>query len=55
MALSNLNKGDEVNFTDIYDAILKVGDFTQSEKLTLDSCNIEERLLGIFLALSNEN
>ncbi len=48
------NKGDEVNFTDIYDAILKVGDFTQSEKLILDSCNIEERLLGIFLALSNE-
>ena len=49
------NKGEEVNFTDIYDAILKVGDFTQSEKLTLNSCNIEERLLGIFLALSNGN
>lgn len=47
------NKGEEVNFTDIYDAILKVGDFTGSEKLTLNSCNIEERLLGIFLALSN--
>ena len=47
------NKGEEVNFTDIYDAILKVGDFTNSEKLTLNSCNIEERLLGIFLALNN--
>lgn len=47
--------GKEVNFTDIYEAILKVGDFTQSEKLALSSCNIEERLLGIFLALNNNN
>jgi len=47
------NNGEEVNFTDIYESILNVGDFTQSEKLTLNSCNIEERLLGIFLALNN--
>lgn len=48
------NKGEEVNFTDIYEAILLVGDFTQSEKLAMSSSNIEERLLGIFLALSNK-
>lgn len=47
------NKEEEIDFTDIYEAILKVGDFTSSEKLTLSSCSVEERLLGIFLALSN--
>mgnify|MGYP003294618066 CR=1 FL=1 len=43
--------GKEVNFTDIYKAILEVGDFTGTELLMFDSGNTEERLWGIFLSI----
>jgi hypothetical protein len=46
-------KGEDVNFTDIYQAILTVGDFTGREKLMFDYGNIEERLWAIFLVICN--
>ena len=45
--------GEDVNFTDIYRAILTVGDFTGREKLMFDYGNIEERLWAIFLVICN--
>lgn len=45
--------GEDVNFTDIYQAILTVGDFTGREKLMFDYGNIEERLWAIFLVICN--
>lgn len=45
--------GEDVNFTDIYQAILTVGDFTGREKLMFDYGNVEERLWAIFLVVCN--
>ena len=45
--------GEDVNFTDIYKAILTVGDFTGSEKLMFEYGNIEEILWAIFLVVCN--
>lgn len=46
--------GKDVDFTEIYDAILIVGEFTSSERLLLESGDIEERLWAIFLALTDK-
>lgn len=43
--------GKKVNFSDIYEAILKEGDFTISEKLLFNTGNVEERLWAIFLTI----
>jgi len=43
--------GENVNFTDIYNAILTVGDFTANEKLIFNSGNFEERLWAILLVI----
>lgn len=45
--------GEDVNFTDIYDAILTVGTFTETEKLIFSNINIEEILWGIMLAITS--
>lgn len=45
--------GEEVDFKDIVDTILKVGDFTASEKRLFKDGNIEERLWAIMLAVTN--
>lgn len=42
----------EVNFSKIKEEIFKTYQFSTSERLTLDSGNLEERLWGFFLALS---
>lgn len=47
--------GKDVDFSEVFDAILITGDFTSEEKLLLQSGNIEERLWGIFLAITNYN
>ena len=46
--------GKDVNFDEILDAIIRTGDFTGSERLLLNSGDIEERLWGIYLALTNK-
>ena len=46
--------GKDIDFTEIYDAILIVGEFTSSERLLLESGDIEERLWAIFLALTDK-
>ena len=45
--------GEDVNFSDIYNAILTVGTFTESEKLIFSNSNIEEILWGIMLAITS--
>lgn len=44
-------EGKQVNFSDIYEAVLREGDFTASEKLLFNTGNIEERLWAIFLTI----
>ena len=44
-------EGRDVNFTDIYESLLSIGEFTQSEKILLSSSNIEERLWAIYLVM----
>lgn len=43
--------GKDVNFTEIYEVILKEGEFSNTEKLLFKTGNIEERLWAIFLAI----
>lgn len=45
--------GEEVNFKDIYDALLKGGEFTTAEKRLFIDGNIEERLWAIMLAVTD--
>lgn len=45
--------GKDVDFGEIYEAILTVGDFTATEKRTMMYERIEEILWGIFLAICN--
>lgn len=45
--------GKDVNFSDIYDAILAVGEFTGSEKLMFESGEIEDRLWAIYLSVTS--
>ena len=51
--LIDWNTGKDVDFSQIKDAILTVGYFTEIEKLLLKQEDIEDRLWGIFLAVSN--
>lgn len=46
------NEGKDVNFSEIYRAILTAGEFSGSEKLIFETCDIEERLWAIFLVVS---
>lgn len=46
--------GREVDFSEIQNAILTAGDFTEREKILLGQNDIEDRLWGIFLALTPE-
>ena len=43
--------GKDINFTDISEGILSVGDFTGTEKLMFDHGKIDERLWAIFLVI----
>ena len=43
--------GEDVNFSDISEAILMVGDFTGSEKLMFEHGKIDERLWAIYLVI----
>lgn len=45
--------GKDIDFGEIYEAILTVGDFTATEKRTMVYERIEEILWGIFLAICN--
>lgn len=45
--------GKQVNFKEIYDAMLVNGDFTYSEKLLFTTSNIENVLWGIFIAVNS--
>lgn len=45
-------EGRPVNFTELFEDILKVGDFTAPEKTLLSEGNPEERLWAIFLVVS---
>ena len=47
--------GKDVDFSEIYDAILTTGNFTGDEKLLMSSGNFEERLWAIYLAVTNPN
>jgi hypothetical protein len=51
--LIDWNTGKDVDFSQIKDAILTAGYFTGIEKLLLNQEDIEDRLWGIFLAVSN--
>lgn len=51
--LIDWNTGKNVNFSLIKEAILLAGEFTGKEKLLLRQDDIEDRLWGIFLAVSN--
>ena len=51
--LIDWNSGKEVDFGQIKESILIAGDFTGSEKVLLRQDEIEDRLWGIFLAVSN--
>lgn len=46
------NEGKDVNFSEIYRAILTAGEFSGAERLIFETCNIEERLWAIFLVVS---
>ena len=45
--------GKDINFTEVYQALLTAGDFTSSEKKMFESSGIEERLWAIFLLITN--
>lgn len=45
--------GEDVDFFDIVDMILRVGDFTRSEKELFESGNMEDRVFGIYLSICN--
>lgn len=49
--LIDWQRGEDIDFTDIKDSILRVGDFTSSEKTILNEGDIEERLWAIFLCI----
>ena len=45
--------GEDVNFGEIYRAFLLAGEFTGSEKLKFEYCDIEERLWAIYLVVTS--
>ncbi len=46
-------EGKDVNFSEIYRAILVAGDFTELEKTKFEYCSIEERLWAIYLVVTS--
>lgn len=46
-------EGKDVDFHEIYEAVLTVGDFTSEEKRLMINRKLEEILWGIFLAICN--
>lgn len=48
-------EGKPVNFEDMADLVLQVGDFTKSEKLLLTYEELENRLWAIYLCLIDPN
>ena len=46
-------KGEEVDLTEIYEAILTTGDFTSNEKRLFQVGKPEERIWGILLAITD--
>lgn len=49
--LIDWRNGKDVNFSDISEAILMVGDFTSQEKLMFEHGKIDERLWAIYLVI----
>lgn len=46
-------EGRDVNFTEVYQALLTAGEFTSSEKKMFETSGIEERLWAIFLLITD--
>ena len=46
-------EGKDVNFSEIYRSFLIAGDFTGSEKLLFETCDIEERLWAMYLVVTS--
>jgi len=46
--------GKDVDFTELYEAIIKAGDFLSSERRLFELGNVEERLWGILLAIRDQ-
>jgi hypothetical protein len=46
-------EGKDVNFSEIYRSFLVAGDFTGSEKLLFETCDIEERLWAMYLVVTS--
>lgn len=53
--LIDWQNGRDVDFSEVFNKILITGDFTMDEKLLFIEGDIEERLWGIFLAITNDN
>lgn len=45
--------GEDVNFGEIYRAFLLAGEFTGTEKLKFEYCDVEERLWAIYLVVTS--
>lgn len=46
-------EGKDVNFEEIYNKLLELGDFSKSERIIFENGNIEERLWAIYLLACN--
>ena len=53
--LIDWKRGNEVDFQEIEESIFTFGDFTGSEKIMLETGNLQERLWAIFLCLVDPN
>lgn len=53
--LKDFMDGKDVDFTELYEAILIAGDFLESEKKLLKKSDIEERLWAIYLAIIDQD
>lgn len=53
--LKDFMDGKDVDFTELYEAILMAGDFLESEKKLLKKSDIEERLWAIYLAIIDQD
>lgn len=46
-------RGEDVDFSDIKDKVLEIGDFTRTEKELIIDGDIEERIWAIYLSICN--
>lgn len=43
--------GDPINFTEMYERLKRVGEFSSRDKRLMDSCNMDERLWAIMVGV----